>query len=101
VIRDLNVRYDNGLEGIFRTFEFVEAEERHWGVFQITIRPRFCLFFRGRPRVFTGAGAHWRDLLDRAPSLGEGVFLCQCWILLMKKDRPQKKQRFIINPLRM
>lgn len=101
-IKGLKIRYENGIEGLFRTFVFVSARPVKEGVFEITIRERIFLFFHSKPRSYCGLGSRWRNAAGEKPPLAEGLYLCQCWLTIMKM-RTRRGQNAVLyeNPLRM
>lgn len=97
-IRDLEVRYENGIERFFQTFDFVSARPAaKQGTVEIAFRRRVFYFFPLREVRYCGSNITWRNALGERPTPAEGVFLCQVWLALSKK--PMKRKLFE-NPLR-
>lgn len=100
-IKGIRIRYENGFEGLFRTFDFVRAKPVKDGIVEITIQERFFLFFPSKPRSYCGIGSRWRNSAGEKPPLAEGLYLCQCWLTLMRMTARRGRHIIHENPLRM
>lgn len=100
-ITGLKIPFARGIEGFFRTFEFVSAGLIKNGILEITIRERRLLLFYRPPRTYCGSGSKWTDAAGNHPPTAEALYLCQCWMVVMQTTA-RRGQHFIYeNPLRM
>lgn len=101
-VRGLKVPFDLGLEGLVRSFEFVSAKAAPKGLFEVTIRRRYLLFFKGSPRTYCGTAFNWRDREGRPPPLIDALFLGRCSLRLVEIGLCRKaRKKLYENPLRM
>lgn len=98
-ITGLKIRYDNGIEALFHTYEFIAASPLPKGQWMITIRERFLVFFAGKPQTYCGHNSWWRDTEGRHPSIRLGLYLCQCWIAVKELRSDSILHTVYENPL--
>ena len=101
VVKGLKIPFDNGIERLFHTFDFVSARPVKEGIWEITIRERRFVFFPGRPKTYCGLGSRWRNEQGQKPPIQEALYLCQCWLVLMNMRLRRGERLLHENPLRM
>lgn len=100
-VKGLKIRFDNGIERLFHTYDFISARPVKEGIWEITIRERFFVFFPGKPKTYCGLGSRWRNAEGHRPTIYEALYLCQCWMVLVKMKLRRDQHVFYENPLRM
>jgi hypothetical protein len=98
-ITGLKIRYDNGIEALFRTYEFLAASPLPKGLWMITVRERFFVFFAGKPQTFCGHNSWWRNDAGECPPIHLGLYLCQCWIAVKELRAASAQHTIHENPL--